>query len=345
MRTTISGLAPAGIRRILSGLAVTLALGFIVSTGASGQQTSDAEACALPFAFPAGALEARILMVSEVHGTHETFRLAGELACNFARSGDPVTVAIEMSRDEQSALDAYLASDGGEAARSALISRPHWERSTLANVAALAMFERLRALRRSGVSVSLMAIDAAPADLASPPTLTTEQEEGLRAYVRQGMGDGATAAAQLPTFRNMIALTIVRDRIMAQLVGDAARSDPDRRFVVLLGGAHISKLSGVPFPGVDSMASLLLAEGMSLTSLTAIFTEGAFWGCLLDGGGNCGPHEFPKGGFDAQVAGRNPGVYLSDEMPGYDGLIVFERVTAAEPANPRAATQVSTNQR
>jgi len=336
MRTTISGLASAGITCIL--------VGFMVCTGASAQQTSDEEACALPFAFPTAAIEARILMVSEVHGTHETFRLVGELACNFARSGDPVTVAIEMSRDEQSALDAYLASDGGEAARSALISRPRWETSTLANVALLAMIERLRDLSRSG-AVSLMAIDASPADLASPPTLTPEQEEGLRAYVRRGLGDGAAAEAQLPGFRNMIALTTVRDRIMAELVGDAVRRDPSRRFVVLLGGAHISKLSGVPFPGVDSMASLLVSEGLSLTSLTAIFVEGAFWGCLVDGGGNCGPHEFPTGGFDAQIAGRSPGIYLSDEMPGYDGVIVFERVTAAEPANPRAATQASTPQR
>jgi hypothetical protein len=242
MRTTIPALAPAGITRILSGLAVTLALSFVVSTGASAQRTSDEPACALPFAFPTAAIEARILMVSEVHGTHETFRLAGELACTFAVSGDTVTVAIEMSRDEQSALDAYLASDGGEAARSALISRPHWETSTLANVAALAMMERLRDLRRSGAAVSLMAIDASPADLASPPTLTPEQEEGVRAYVRRGMGDGAAAEAQLPSFRNMIALTTVRDRIMAQLVGDAVRGDPSRRFVVLLGGGHISKL-------------------------------------------------------------------------------------------------------
>lgn len=338
MRTTFSRLAP-------SGLTVTLALGFIVSTVASAQQTPDDQACWLPFAFPTAAIEARILMVSEVHGTHETFRLAGELACTFARSGDPVTVAIEMSRDEQTALDAYLASDGGEAARSALVSRPHWERSTLANVAAFAMIERLRDLSRSGATVSLMAIDASPADLASPPTLTPEQEEGLRAYVRRGLGDGAAAEAQLPVFRNMIALTTIRDRIMAQLVGDAVRSDPARRFVVLLGGAHISKVSGVPFPGVDSMASLLMSEGVAVTSLTAIFMEGAFWGCLVDGGGNCGPHEFPKGGFDAQVAGRSPGVYLSDEMPGFDGLIVFERVTAAEPANPRAATQAATPQR
>lgn len=344
MRTTISGPAPAGIIRMLSGLAVTVALLFVVSTDVSAQQASDQVTCALPFPFPAEATEARILMVNEGHGTHESFRLAGELACTFSRGGAPVTVAIEMSRAEQEALDAWLASDGGEAARSALISRPHWETSTLANVALLAMMERLRGLRSSGVSVSLMAIDASPADLASPPTLTPEQEEGVRAYVRQGMGEGAEAQAQLPVFRNMIASTIIRDRIMAQLVGDAVRSDPARRFVVLLGGAHISKLGGTPFPGIDSMASILVAEGLTMTSLMSTHLGGSFWGCLITGG-NCGPHEFPEFLLDAQAAGRSPGVHMSDESPGYDGLIIFERVTAAEPANPAAGTQASTNPR
>ena len=344
MRTTISGLASAGSTRILSGFAVALALGFIFSPGASAQQASDEPACALPFEFPAETLEARILMVGEAHGTHESFRLAGELACTFARSGAPVTVAIEMSRAEQPALDAYLASDGEEAARSALISRPHWETNTLANVALLAMMEQLRGLRRSGASVSLMAIDASPADLASPPTLTPEQEEGVRAYVRRGLGEGAEAEAQLPTFRNMIAVTTIRDRIMAQLVGDAVRRDSARRFVVVLGGAHISKLGGTPFPGVDSMASILVSQGVSLTSLNVTHQGGSFWGCLITGG-NCGPHEFPEFLLDARAAGRSPGVSMTDEFPGYDGMIVFERVTAAEPANPAAAAKGSTPQR
>jgi hypothetical protein len=344
MTTRNSSLAPTGITRMRSGIALALALGFILSPGASAQQASDEPVCALPFPFPAEAIQARILMVGEAHGTHESFRLAGELACTFVQSGAPVTVAIEMRRDEQPALDAYLASDGGEAARSALITRPHWETSTLANVALLAMMEQLRGLRRSGESVSLMAIDASPADLASPPTLTPEQEEGVRAYVRRGMGEGAEAQAQLPTFRNMIASTIIRDRIMAELVSDVVRSDSARRFVVVLGGAHISKLGGTPFPGVESMASILVSQGVPITSLNVTHLGGSFWGCLITGG-NCGPHEFPEFLLDAQAAGRAPGVSLTDEFPGYDGLIVFERVTAAEPANPLLAGQSSTNQR
>jgi hypothetical protein len=265
------------------------------------------------------------------------------LACTFSQSGAPVAVAIEMSRAEQQALDAYMASDGGEAARSALISRPHWETNTLANVAVLAMIERLRNLSRSGAEVSVMAIDASPADLASPPTLAPEQEEGVRAYVGRGAGDGAAAEAQLPAMRDMFAKTTIRDRIMAQLIGDAARRDPTRRFVVVLGGAHLSKVSGAPLPGIDSMASILVSEGVSPISLNVTHLGGSFWGCLITGG-NCGPHEFPDFMLTARAAGRTPGVLLTDEFPGYDGLIVFERVTAAEPANPKAASQGSTNQ-
>jgi hypothetical protein len=131
---------------------------------------------------------------------------------------------------------------------------------------------------------------------------------------------------------------------MAELVSDVVRSDSARRFVVVLGGAHISKQGGTPFPGVESMASILVSQGVPLTSLNVTHLGGSFWGCLITGG-NCGPHEFPEFMLDAQAAGRVPGVSLTDEFPGYDGLIVFERVTAAEPANPRAGTQASTPQR
>jgi hypothetical protein len=338
MRASVFELALAGVSRLPPGFAAAVALGFICSTSASAQ-TPDVNACALPFPFPAEVIEARVLMVSDVHGTHETSGLAGELACTFARSGGPVTVAIEMSRDEQTALDVYLESDGGEAARSALISRPYWETRALASVATLAMIERLRALRRSGTSLSLIAIDASSADLTPPPTLTPEQEEKARNHARRMMGDRNAADAQLQNWLNMIATMPVRNRVMAQLLGDAVRSDPARRFVVLLDRAHISKL-GVPLPGVDSMASILASEGVSLTSLTTIFLEGSLWGCPIDGG-NCGPLEFPKPMIPRLSGGRSPGVYLSGEFPGYDGLIVFGRVTAAEPANPAAVRQAS----
>ena len=99
--------------RILPGLAVAFAVGFVCGTSASAQ-VADQTACELPFPFPAAAIEARVLMVGDLHATRETPRLAAELTCTLARSGAPVTLAIEMPRDEQPALEVYLDSDGGE---------------------------------------------------------------------------------------------------------------------------------------------------------------------------------------------------------------------------------------
>ena len=79
MRTRVSGLARAGTMRMRSGMAVALALGLVVCPGVSAQQASDEPACALPFTFPDEALEARILLVGEAHGTHESFRHGGSI--------------------------------------------------------------------------------------------------------------------------------------------------------------------------------------------------------------------------------------------------------------------------
>jgi hypothetical protein len=252
-------------------------------------------------------------MVGDLHATHETPRLAAELTCTFARSGAPVTLAIEMPRDEQAALEVYLASDGGEAARSALISRPFWQRGALAlaSVANFAMIERIRALRKAGAPVSLLAIDASSTDLTPPPVPTPEQEEGVRARAKE-----MNSEAFIPVLLNAAAATTVRDRVMAQLVGDALRSDPARRFVVLLGAVHTNRLKGVPYAGGNSVASLLAPEVESLTLSTSAL-GGAAWACL-PGGSGFGPLPFPPS--NEQRTARGAGVYLSGELQDYDGL-------------------------
>jgi hypothetical protein len=118
---------------------------------------------------------------------------------------------------------------------------------------------------------------------------------------------------------------------------------PPRRFVVLLGAVHTNRLKGVPYAGVNSVASLLAPEVESLTTLSTSALGGAAWACL-PGGSGCGPLPFPPS--NEQRTARGAGVYLSGELQdydglenlkGYDGLIVFARATPAEPAVPTPA--------
>jgi erythromycin esterase-like protein len=223
--------------------------------------------CALPFTLPPAVTDARIVMMGDMHGTHETPRMAAEIACTIARNGTPVTLAIEMPHDEQAALDAYLASDGGDAARSSLIARSFWRTRDdgLNTVATLGMIDRIRTLRYRGVPLAMLAIDAPSTAWTQPlpkVTLTAEQDQNLRAMVKGMAGNQAEQA--IAELRSMLPGLIVRDRAMAQYMAEAIKADSARRFVVMAGNAHTNKLADGSLPGLQSMASLLLPQVKSL---------------------------------------------------------------------------------
>jgi hypothetical protein len=88
-----------------------------------------------------------------------------------------VTLALEVPQEESGRFDAFLGSDGGEAARSALLAGPFWTRSYQDGRSSRAMFdlaERVRALRASGLPVELFLFDAAE------PTRSRDLEMGNR---------------------------------------------------------------------------------------------------------------------------------------------------------------------
>ncbi|MGV6492816.1 hypothetical protein ACTUVK_003020 [Stenotrophomonas rhizophila] len=104
------------------------------------------ERCTWPEAMPIRPL----VLVGELHGTVETPALVGELACAAAADATPVTVALEMDPTEQARIDAYLASAGTAADRSALLAGRFWTRTMQdgrSSVAMAALIERLRSLR------------------------------------------------------------------------------------------------------------------------------------------------------------------------------------------------------
>lgn len=143
-------------------------------------QGSEDLSCTLPFTFSSEVFETRIVLLGDLHGTREALQLAAELVCTLSRKDTPVTLAIEMPHEEQTALNAYLTSDGGNAARSALIASPFWRlrRDGLNTVATLAMIDRIRELRQRGAPLTILAIDASSYDFTLPlPKITPEQEQ------------------------------------------------------------------------------------------------------------------------------------------------------------------------
>lgn len=114
----------------------------------------------------------RWVIVGEVHGTAETPAAFANLACLAAKTGRRVTIALEYSRDWQPGIDAFLASDGGPAARAALLTLPIWHAAMQdgrSSIAFLRMFDRLRQMKQAGQVAGVVAVDM-PVDAHPGPT-------------------------------------------------------------------------------------------------------------------------------------------------------------------------------
>jgi len=119
----------------------------------------------------------RFLLIGEYHGTVEMPAVAGDAFCAAAETGRPVILGIEFLPENQPFLDAYLASDGGPAARAALFEAPNWrEEGGRATGAVFDLIERARIFARAGRPVSVVAFDIQPT-----PTLSPQREAGLAA--------------------------------------------------------------------------------------------------------------------------------------------------------------------
>lgn len=102
------------------------------------------------------------VLIGELHGTVETPAAFTDLACLAAAARRRVTVALEFDANFQPQVNAFLASDGGTAARAALLRLPIWHEGSQdgrSSTATLALFERLRRMRRAGAIDAVVCAD------------------------------------------------------------------------------------------------------------------------------------------------------------------------------------------
>ena len=108
-----------------------------------------------------------IILIGEVHGSSEIPAVVGALMSEALACGLHVELGLEMELPpaERSRMDTFLASDGGAAARAALLRGEHWRfEDGRASEAVLELVEQARAAR-----VPLFAIDEAVADVRGGP--------------------------------------------------------------------------------------------------------------------------------------------------------------------------------
>ncbi|MEZ4239499.1 MAG: hypothetical protein R3F59_25745 [Myxococcota bacterium] len=93
-----------------------------------------------------------VVVFGEVHGTRQGPAFVADAVRAAARTG-PVLLGLEIERDEQPRIDAFLASDGGAEARDALVHGAFWHRPFQDGRSSHAMVALLDAARTAGARV------------------------------------------------------------------------------------------------------------------------------------------------------------------------------------------------
>ncbi|MES2106664.1 MAG: hypothetical protein V4634_21775 [Pseudomonadota bacterium] len=196
-------------------------------------------------------ITSRIILVGELHGTNEIPGFVSGLACSILREGKPLIVGLESPASNQLALNAYMDSDGGEAARAALKSSKFGEMNDgRSSRAIFGLVESMRQLRRAGANVAVAGID---------------------------ISEGAVPE---PLFKGEPVWRGERDAVMAHNIESRARVNKDHTILVLAGSLHVSRLKGAPWNPDYEPTGYLLQQRLPLYSIAFAFPSGgSYWMC------------------------------------------------------------------
>ena len=203
-----------------------------------------------------GRPEIAYLLIGEYHGTIEMPAVAADALCAAASADRPAVLGIEFPLDSQPYIDAYMRSDGGAAARAALLEAPAWkEEGGRSTAAILDLIERARALAAAGRKVTVAAFDKVPS-----PIVSKEREEGL-----------------------------------AQGLAEAQARVPGSIVVALTGAAHADRQGWVSRTPPFAAAAGLLPQERTVT-ITFARPGGQYWGCSAPDGNReagCTAYDMP----------------------------------------------------
>jgi hypothetical protein len=117
----------------------------------------------------------RVVMVGENHGTKEMPAMFTGLVCAALRRGNTVAVGLELWANQRDPLAAYMASDGGGAARAALLATPFWTaqyQDGRRSNAYFDMIEAFRAMRGQGSALTVFVLEEQSGTM--PPSLSRD---------------------------------------------------------------------------------------------------------------------------------------------------------------------------
>ncbi len=268
-----------------------------------------------------------IVLLGEMHGTREIPNFLAAAVCQALQRDRSVTVGLEIPREENPRLQAYLTSPGRGEDLAALLAGSFWQspyKDGRSSEAMVQLIVALRGWRAGGDRLRVMPID--PVELPAPNSAAPGP---------------APSGAPRPR-----AAGETRDRAMAEGLAAAIRDAPDDLFLVLTGNVHNRLRPGTPWdPHFEPMGYLLaraLPPEKRLVALDAHYPGGkaSFCSGSLDAP-SCKPTDLPKTWKVALPRPDDPpGVDLqriSDQVP-YSGFFYFTApLTPSGPAVPPPA--------
>jgi hypothetical protein len=239
-----------------------------------------------------------VVLVGELHGTEQVPALVGALACHAAQQpAAKVVLGLEIGADDQAAVDAFVASDGGEPAVARLLEASHFAsgmKDGRSSQAMLGLLDAIRQWRAQGASIEPVCFDA-------PPGVATSASE--------------------------------RDAAMARTLIAARQAAPDAVVLVLTGNIHNRTVRGAPWDKDYVPMGAHVREAFSETiSLDFRGAGGTAWVCM----GKPGDGEPERGSakMGGEDRGPEPFIELLQERNeyGFDGIAYVGPTTASAPA-------------
>jgi hypothetical protein len=242
----------------------------------------------------AARLETRLVLLGDVPGTNEIPAFVAALACQAARGGVPVVVALELLRVDQPWVDTYFSSAGGAAVRAAFLASARSfgpaGLSGRGSGAVLALLDVLRGLRDGGLPLRVLAFDE---------------------------------AANAPS----------RNQARARTLEQARRSEPEALLLVVVerGAARTVRPAGEASEAA-SLGWYLARWGLRPLALDLRSPGGEAWAC--PSGGACGPTPVPGQAPPPDGPGQTLQFFPHPDAEGFAGTYVVGPLTASPPARP-----------
>lgn len=205
-------------------------------------------------------ISTQYVVFGELHGTVETPRLIGDIACALTAKRQRILVAVELSSTQNAGLQrAWAGPHQGFAAR-VVREMPEWatRNDGVTSMAMLTLLTRLHALHAAGRAVDIVAFNGIRHD---------EQAARLSALP----GAEPHEAAQAENIRT------------------AAANGRYNKVLVLVGNAHARKQPITGRGVAYRPMAMQLAAPASITSLFIGTGGGMSWGCQMSGPPPAGP--------------------------------------------------------